>query len=272
MTLKAARKVLTWISLPRWNDLNKVYKQTIRVSYLGTLPNAAFLTINLDSVFANNGIKSKRGLALLSGDMIRHELLQYGLPKDLVLNLEESMDRIRNSPFHVHGIVLIPQQLWSSLSSALKKRLSGDYIEHAGNKAVLLKPIHTPGRLAGYVCKDMLKALPVSARRSYSSQNLTAPARDLYSEVRSWSQQIPALLESLAPLLPPRPPRPEGSSALQQLVAEKERQIKERRRQVRRDGAARRWQRKTAPKPTSGRPPTGSNPKVDRKRSVKTQK
>lgn len=233
-----AEKKLAKLALPRWNDLGAVYKQTIRVAYLGTHPDAVFVTINLDTVFASTGFRSKRGLALRTGDTIRFILASLGLPNSVVLNLEESHGRIKNSPFHVHGIILTPAHLRGLVLSKLRERLSADYIEHAGNKAVLIKPIRTPGRLAGYTCKDMLKALPSGNRRSYASRNLTGPSRLFYKELRNWCQQLPALQAFIRPKLPARPPQPDYPSKMQQLVAQKLGQIREQKTRRRQDNAS----------------------------------
>jgi len=245
LILSRAEAVASRIVLPRWNDLNTVCKQIIRVAYLGTLPNAAFLTINLDAHFAATAIRNKRGPARRIGDTLRDELMKRSLPGSVAINLEEAAQRIRNSPFHIHGIVLIPRELWPSMTQRFKERLAAGYIEHAGNKAVMLKPVDTPGRLAGYVCKDMLEALPANIRRSYASQDLAAPASGFYSELRNWTQQIPGLRESLRPLLPPRPARSECTSAVEQLVAKKLEQTKRQRAQRRRENAALRRRRNT---------------------------
>lgn len=238
LILKQSEEKSAKLALPRWNDLDTAYKQAIRVAHMGTLPDAVFITINLDSDFANAGFKNKRGLALRTGDTIRRELLCLGAPDFVVLNLEESHGRIKNSPFHVHGIALIPVDLRKPVLFKLRERLSGDYTEHAGNQAALLKSIHTPGRLAGYICKDILQALPSDNRRSYASKSLAEPSRLFYEELRRWCLQVPELRDRIRPELPARPPQTENSTKLQELVAQKLEQIKEQKARKRRDAAA----------------------------------
>lgn len=235
--LRDAKKTLHRCRLPRWNDLNATSKLAIKLACLAENPDAAFLTINLGRRFADQALKNKRGLALRNGDIIRVALMDLGLPGSLALTVELSENRERNSPLHIHGIALIPEQQLAALSHQLKERLTADYIEHAGNKAVLIKPVQAAGPLTGYICKDIMKDMPMNNRRFYASKDLTEPSRLFYEELRQWYKSLPELIAEL-PETKPKPPAQSGKpTKFQQMIKEKQIQMKDRKRQARQEEA-----------------------------------
>jgi hypothetical protein len=242
--LHDAKKILHSRQLPRWNDLNASGKQVIKLACMTEHPDAAFLTINLGRRFSDQALKNKRGLALRNGDIIRATLMASGLPGSLALNVELSESRERNSPLHIHCIALIPEQLLEAFSRSMKDRLAADYFEHAGNKAVLIKPVRTAGTLARYTCKDILKCMPMNNRRFYASKDLTEPSRLFYEELRQWCKSLPELIAEL-PETKPKPPAQSGKpTKFQQMIKEKQIQMQDRKRQARQEAARFRQARK----------------------------
>ena len=242
--LHEAKKILHSRQLPRWNDLNTASKQAIKLACLAEHPDAVFLTVNLDRRFADQALKNKRGLALRNGDIIRHALTQSGLPGSLALNVELSEDRERNSPLHIHGIALIPEQMTEDFSRQLRDRLAEGYLEHAGNKAVLIKPVRTGAPLAGYICKDILKDMPLKNRRFYASSDLAEPSRLFYEGLRHWCKSLPELIAEL-PETKPKPPAQSGKpTEFQQMIKEKQAHMEDRKRRARQEAARLRQARK----------------------------
>lgn len=242
--LHDAKTILHNRQLPRWNDLNAPGKQVIKLACMAEHPDAAFLTINLGRRFSDQALKNKRGLALRNGDIIRATLMASGLPGSLALNVELSESRERNSPLHIHCIALIPEQLLEAFSRSMKDRLAADYFEHAGNKAVLIKPVRTAGTLARYTCKDILKCMPMNNRRFYASKDLTEPSRLFYEELRQWCKSLPELIAEL-PETKPKPPAQSGKpTKFQQMIKEKQIQMQDRKRQARQEAARFRQARK----------------------------
>ena len=235
--LHDAKNILHNRQLPRWNDLNAPGKQVIKLACMAEHPDAAFLTVNLGRRFSDQALKNKRGLALRNGDIIRATLMASGLPGSLALNVELSESRERNSPLHIHCIALIPEQLLEAFSRSLKYRLAADYFEHAGNKAVLIKPVRTAGTLARYTCKDILKCMPMNNRRFYASKDLTEPSRLFYEELRQWCKSLPEIIAELPEVKPTPLDQPGTPCALQLMIKEKQIQMKDRKRQTRQEEA-----------------------------------
>lgn len=197
--------------LPSWSRLPDDLKQLFKIAACGNHPDAVALTSNLDLKTASAALGASRGPAYFLARIIKRTLAQAGLSPDLALTVEFAHGRSNkssaNPELHIHGVLQVPASLRDKITDGLKKAMAREYIETAGNKAVLLKPITSPGGWAGYCTNQRTFTTEHLDNPDFSTHSASQAGQALYEEqLKAWLRSLPPPVPSQghvqAPVLP----------------------------------------------------------------------
>ncbi|TBW09523.1 hypothetical protein E0E50_11745 [Azotobacter chroococcum subsp. isscasi] len=181
--------------LPSWARLPDDLKQLFKIAACGNHPDAVALTSNLDLKTASAALGASRGPAYFLARIIKRTLAQAGLSPDLALTVEFAHGRSNkssaNPELHIHGVLQVPASLRGKITDDLKKALAREYIETAGNKAVLLKPITSLGGWAGYCTNQRTFTTEHLDNPDFSTHSASQAGQALYKQVKAWARSLP---------------------------------------------------------------------------------
>ncbi|WP_349569319.1 hypothetical protein [Azotobacter salinestris] len=210
--------------LPSWQHLPEDLKQFFRIAACGNHPASVALTCNLDHKTANAALKASKGPAYYLARIIKRTLIQAGLPPVFALTVEFAHGRSNkssaNPELHIHGVLQVPASLRDKITEDLRKALAREYIETAGNKAVLLKPITSLGGWAGYCTNQRTFTTEHLDNPDFSTHSASQAGQALYKQAKAWLRSLPPSepLQKPAPAMPLAKPMTDSGRELIALI------------------------------------------------------
>ena len=188
-----AKEIFQNFQLPRWRSLPEDLRQVFKIAAIGSSDDAVAVSCNFGARAAKKAIKASRGAADYVGRKIRGITGLPGLSPEIAAVLEDAAHRQGCNPgLHFHAAFRVPADQVSLLEAALVSLLASDYVEVAGNQAVLVKPISHPGRWASYCCKTLRRADRVEGHASFATNDASRAGEHLYNKVMHWLRQLPS--------------------------------------------------------------------------------
>lgn len=189
------------LSLPTWQRLPDRMKQVFRMAGCAMLRESVAVTCNISHKVATAAMRSNKGEAYFLARIVRRVLSQSWIfITDLALMVENAHGRSgRNHGLHIHAVMWIPEGLRQQVAEGLAWALAKDYVEIAGNKAVVIKPITTAGGWAKYCTKNYKSSPGYLANPRFASQSASSAGKRLYEEIREWLGSLPPPVEPQRP-------------------------------------------------------------------------
>ncbi|HCK3343700.1 TPA: hypothetical protein NZK13_003954 [Pseudomonas aeruginosa] len=186
-----AKEIFQNFQLPRWRSLPEDLRQVFKIAAAGNSADAVAVSCNFGPRAAERAAKASRGAADYAGRKMRGI---PGLSPEIAAVLEDAAHRQGCNPgLHFHAAFRVPADQVTLLKTALVNLFASDYVEVAGNQAVLIKPISHPGRWASYCCKTLRRADRVEGHASFATNDASRAGEQLYNKVMDWLRQLPSL-------------------------------------------------------------------------------
>ena len=188
-----AKETFQNFQLPRWRSLPEDLRQVFKIAAIGSSDDAVAVSCNFGPRAANRATKASRGAADYVGRKMRGITGLPGLSPEIAAVLEDVVHRQGCNPgLHFHAAFRVPADQISLLKAALVNLFASDYVEVAGNQAVLIEPISHPGRWASYCCKTLRRADRVEGHASFATTDASRAGEQLYNKVMHWLRQLPS--------------------------------------------------------------------------------
>lgn len=199
------RSIASKTSLPDWERrLPENTKLALVMLAMVQHPDAKSITFRLGHEVAETALRAKNGPT----DYLARILQRLGI-KDMVFVFERSdSESDENSPWHIHGIAIIPADLQESLTrepmdkdgkpkpSKLRAALAPSpdtkttppvrgYRQRYDNKAIDIQPARRAGGWYQYITKEIDATVHyLKTRPDYASRGAVQAGRALYEEIR----------------------------------------------------------------------------------------
>lgn len=186
-----AKEIFQNFQLTRWRSLPEDLRQVFKVAAVGSSEDAVAISCNFGPRAAKSAAQASRGAADHIGRKIRG---LAGISPEIAAVLEDAAHRQGCNPgLHFHAALRVSAEQIPLLEAALVNLFASDYVEVAGNRAVLVKPITHPGRWASYCSKTLRRADRVEGRAAFATQTASRAGEQLYNTVMDWLRQLPSL-------------------------------------------------------------------------------
>lgn len=208
------------VTLPDWERrLPPDTKRLFALLALARHPNAKSISFRLGHEVAEAALRAKNGPT----DYLARMLQRLGLTQTVFVIERSASESDENSPWHIHGIAIIPAELLAELTSepigsdgksrpsklraALAPPPCNDssppirgYRQRYNNKAIDIQPTRTASGWFQYITKEIdFAAHDLGARPDYASRSAAQDGKALYESIRTWIGTKPARKNAMQP-------------------------------------------------------------------------
>ena len=208
-----AQETASGVALPDWERrLPPITKRAFAVMALARHPDAKAITFRLGHEVVEAALRAKNGPT----DYLARKLQRLGLEQMVFVFERSASTSDENSPYHIHGVAVIPalllaelinepkgadgKQQPSKLRAALAPPPSSDstppirgYRQRYDNRAIDIQQARTAGGWYQYTTKEIdFTAHYLSSRPDYASRCAIKAGRALYETVRTWVKMQPS--------------------------------------------------------------------------------